>query len=57
MKYAMILTLLAGLAACGADGEPITPSAKVNLGVGANGVTARSNVGVTKGPVSIFVGL
>ena len=53
---AALLALLT-LAACGADGEPITPSMNTNIGVGANGVSTSTSVNVRKGPISFGVGL
>lgn len=55
MKRLMVMTLL--LAGCGADGEPVQPSAALNIGVGSGGVHAGASVGARKGPISIFVGL
>lgn len=48
---------LAGLAACGVDGEPIRPTAAASIGVGSGGVHSNVGVGVSKGPVSVFLGL
>ena len=52
MKYLAILSFVA-LAACGADGEPVQPTASINVGSG--GVSA--GVGVSKGPIAISIGL
>ncbi len=58
MKHAFAcLGLLTLLAACGADGEPIQPTANVAIGVGKGGVYGRARVGVSQGPVSVTVGL
>lgn len=56
MKRLLILPLLALVAACGADGEPVQPSATLNVGVGSGGVHAGGTIGASRGPVSIFVG-
>ena len=45
------------LAGCGADGEPITPTANLGIGVSSSGVSAGANVGVQSGPLSINLGL
>lgn len=52
-----IAALAAGLAACGADGEPVRPSLNAGLGVSQNGVHAGGSVGLRKGPISLSVGL
>lgn len=51
---ALILTAM--LAACGADGEPVQPSANVNVGVGTSGAHASANVGLSKGPWNLSLG-
>ena len=54
-RLALILTV-AALAACGADGAPLTPNASVGIGVGSNGVTTGASVGASNGTVSVDVG-
>lgn len=51
----VLLTCLA-LAACGADGEPVQPTANVGVGVSSSGVHAGGSVGVRKGPWTIAWG-
>ena len=55
----VIVILIAGLvlAGCGADGEPIQPTAKTNLRVTPNGVSVGTNVRVGRGPFGVNVGL
>ena len=48
------LVLLAG---CGADGEPVRPAGGATVTVTPSGVYTGATVGVTKGPVSIGIGL
>ena len=50
-----VLTLLAlvGLAACGADGEPVQPDASVGIGVISGGIHVGGTVGVTRGPLRV----
>lgn len=48
---------LLALAACGADGEPVRPSANTSIGVGTNGVSVNSGVTVRKGPFSVGWGV
>ncbi len=55
MKRFAVLVLL-GLAACGVDGEPEKPRVDASLAVGSGGYVGGA-VGVSQGPVSIFLGL
>ncbi|ARE83428.1 conserved hypothetical protein [Roseovarius sp. EC-HK134] len=48
---------LAILSGCGVDGEPVRPSAGVNVGVGTNGVNVGVGGGVRVGGVNLGVGL
>ncbi|MFK7874301.1 MAG: hypothetical protein AB8B71_00765 [Paracoccaceae bacterium] len=48
--------LVLGLAACGVDGEPITPTANVNVGVGSSGVNAGVNLGLKQGKWALNLG-
>ena len=54
----MIAIVLAGLVltGCGADGEPIQPTAKTNLRISPNGVSVGTNVRVGRGPFGATVG-
>ncbi|PSL20203.1 hypothetical protein [Shimia abyssi] len=56
LRVGFLLICLSGLAACGVDGEPWTPTMNVGVGVGTGGVHTSGHVGVTNGPVSISVG-
>ncbi|WP_300584403.1 hypothetical protein [Marivita sp.] len=50
------ITLIAGLtllAACGADGPPITPSINTTVSVGSEGVRTSTGVSVRSGPVTV----
>lgn len=53
----MVLAALVTLSACGVDGEPIRPTAGAYIGAGSGGVHSNVGVGVSQGPVSVFVGL
>ncbi len=55
-KILTAFPMLALLAACGADGDPITPTANVNVGVGTSGAHASANVGLQKGPWNVSLG-
>ena len=46
------------LAGCGADGDPVRPTMTAGVGVSAGGdVHTGGNVGLHKGPVSLYVGV
>lgn len=51
----LLLSCLA-LAACGADGEPVQPTASMDVGVSSSGVHAGGSVGVRKGPWTVTWG-
>ncbi|MEM8979415.1 MAG: hypothetical protein AAGD04_08015 [Pseudomonadota bacterium] len=57
MRFLSALAIMGLLAACGADGAPVRPSANVSIGVGPNGVTVTPRATVRKGNVSVGVGL
>lgn len=57
MKPILVIALCGLLAACGVDGEPITPTLAANVGVGSSGVSSNVGVGMNRGPVSVFLGL
>ncbi|EDM73346.1 hypothetical protein RAZWK3B_03960 [Roseobacter sp. AzwK-3b] len=52
----LALTAMAALAGCGADGEPIRPTAKANVGVGERGVNGAVGTKWISGTVSVDVG-
>jgi len=60
MTRVLALCAFAALAACGIDGEPEQPTRidTVNIGVagGSSGVYDYGGVGVSNGPLSIFIG-
>lgn len=56
IRILSVLALL-GLVACGADGEPVQPSANLNIGIGPGGVHTGASVGVSKGPLRLGVGI
>jgi hypothetical protein len=58
MKHAAVLMIVfTALAACGADGEPVRPSVNAGVSVTPSGVYPSASVGVSKGPLSVFLGL
>jgi predicted small lipoprotein YifL len=56
MRIAALLGLLA-LAACGADGPPMRPSAGVGASVGSDGTDLDGPFGLTDGTFSVGLGL
>ena len=44
------------LSACGIDGEPVQPTLDARVGVGSSGVNVRGGIGVSNGPLSVYVG-
>ena len=57
MKPLSLLIALLGLAACGADGEPVRPTAQSQITLSSSGTYVQTNLGVTRGPVSVSLGL
>jgi hypothetical protein len=51
-----ILSLLA-LAACGADGEPVKPTASSTITMSSSGVSVGTAVGLRRGPFSLALGV
>ncbi|WP_299786573.1 hypothetical protein [uncultured Marivita sp.] len=52
IRSALVLAVFA-LAACGADGPPLTPSVATTVSVGSGGVHTSTGVSVSSGPVTI----
>jgi hypothetical protein len=57
IRILSVLAVFATLAACGADGEPVRPSANLNIGIGSGGVHTGASVGVSRGPITVGVGI
>ena len=55
-RLALVLGTALTLAACGADGEPVTPVAQADISLSNHGVHAVTKVGVKAGPVTIKLG-
>ena len=55
----VILLIAAGfaLAACGADGEPIQPTASLGVGVGSSGTHVGGGVGFWRGGLGVYLGV
>jgi len=56
-RVLIVLGFVLSLTACGVDGEPVRPSLNAGLGISGSGVHLGGAVGVSKGPVSVSVGL
>jgi hypothetical protein len=56
MKTTLACVALLALAACGADGEPVTPTASTGVTPGAAGLFASSAIGVQRGPFAVTLG-
>ncbi|MFK7752314.1 MAG: hypothetical protein AB8B51_07165 [Sedimentitalea sp.] len=57
LRIAAFLMGLGVLAACGADGEPITPTLNAGIGIGPGGVVPRINLGIPNLPIGLNLGL
>lgn len=57
MKRLCAALMLALLAGCGVDGEPIAPSMNANVGAGPHGVSGSAGVTVKNGPLSVGWGV
>ena len=57
IRRLLIVAAVSALSACGVDGEPIQPSVGASVGIGTGGVYSNVGVGVSKGPLSVFLGL
>ncbi|MEM7295365.1 MAG: hypothetical protein AAF330_01870 [Pseudomonadota bacterium] len=57
MKGLTAIVLLALVAACGADGPPIRPTADIGVSIGSDGVSTTTNFRAKVGPVSVDVAL
>ncbi|THH36049.1 hypothetical protein E4Z66_13370 [Aliishimia ponticola] len=55
-RLALALATVSLIAACGADGDPVKPTANLNVGVSTGGVHAGGSVGVRKGPWNLSLG-
>ena len=53
MRTITLIVGLALLAACGADGPPITPSINTTVSVGSEGIRTYTGVSVRAGPITV----
>lgn len=52
-RTALALCTFALLAACGADGPPMRPTANAGVSIGTGGVSTNASVGATNGVFSM----
>lgn len=56
MKRLVLIGFVAVLTGCGANGDPLRPTASSNLSIGTNGVSAGTNLGLSNGTFSLGIG-
>lgn len=56
MKKIISVFAVCLMAACGADGAPGSPTAKLGLGIGPNGIRPNLRLGTVGGNASVGVG-
>ncbi|MGR3628019.1 MAG: hypothetical protein ACU0BP_01965 [Sulfitobacter sp.] len=57
MKRALATLALLSLAACGADGEPVKPTASSTITMSSSDVSVGTAVGLRRGPFSLALGV
>ena len=57
MRWLCAFLLGSAVAACGADGEPMTPTRDATITLSDAGVSGVARVGLNRGPVTVSVGL
>lgn len=57
MRVLIALGLTLALTACGVDGEPVRPSLNAGVGISSSGVHLGGALGVSKGSLSVSLGL
>ncbi|QFT58952.1 hypothetical protein FIU94_08950 [Sulfitobacter sp. THAF37] len=57
MRILLALLSLAALAACGADGEPVRPTANSTVTLSSSGMYGGTSVGIRKGTFAASLGL
>ena len=56
-RVLIVLGVVVLVSACGVDGEPVRPSLNAGIGISGSGIHLGGAVGVSKGPVTVSVGL
>ncbi|MBO9434200.1 argininosuccinate lyase [Ruegeria sp. R13_0] len=57
LRIAAIVAAGFALAGCGADGEPVQPTASLGVGVGSSGTHVGGGVGFRSGGLGIYIGV
>ena len=57
MKKIVFVIVALGLAGCGADGAPFTPTGNLGLNIGPDGITPSASGGLTNGIVTLGASL
>ncbi|MES0826243.1 argininosuccinate lyase [Ruegeria sp. SCP11] len=57
LRIAVIVATGFALAGCGADGEPVQPTASLGVGVGSSGTHVGGGVGLRRGGLGIYLGV
>lgn len=56
MKKLFAIGLIGFLAACGAEGDPLQPTAKLGIGFGPGGIVPRISLGANNSNVGLGIG-
>ncbi|MBU2994183.1 hypothetical protein Q4555_07600 [Octadecabacter sp. 1_MG-2023] len=57
MRPVFVILTAVTLAACGADGEPVRPTANAGVSIGPNGITPNASIGATNGTFNVGLSL
>lgn len=57
LRIAAIVAAGFALAGCGADGEPVQPTASVGVGVGSSGTHVGGGIGFRRGGFGLYLGV
>ncbi len=57
MRWIAILGLVSCVTACGADGEPQTPTRDLTVTLTDTGLSGQARIGLSQRPVSVTLGL
>ena len=57
MKKSLIFMVLLALAACGADGPPLTPTGSFGISAGSDGIETSTALGLSNGMFSVGLNL
>ncbi len=57
MKTLLMIGLIGFLAACGAEGDPLRPTANLGVNIGSNGMSQSVAIGASNSNVNVSLGL